>query len=126
MSGSARLPLSLLVLTCNEQANIARCLDSVPFADEKLVIDSGSSDATLAIAQAHGARVVTQSWLGFGPQRRFATTQARHAWILFLDADEWLSAELQRELERRLPAPVSYTHLTMPCCSRPPRRMTMA
>jgi glycosyltransferase involved in cell wall biosynthesis len=104
MSGSARLPLSLLVLTCNEQVNIARCLDSVPFADEKLVIDSGSSDATLAIAQAHGARVVTQSWLGFGPQRRFATTQARHPWILFLDADEWLSAELQRELERRLPA----------------------
>ena len=104
MNGGARLPVSLLVLTCNEQANIARCLDSVSFADEKLIIDSGSSDATLEIAQAHGARVVTQSWLGFGAQRRFATTQARHPWIVFLDADEWLSVELQRELERRLPA----------------------
>jgi len=110
MSGSARLPLSLLVLTCNEELNIARCLDSVPFADEKLVIDCGSSDATLEIAQAHGARVVTQSWLGFGPQRRFATAQARHPWILFLDADEWLSAELQRELEGRVPAPHGLVH----------------
>jgi glycosyltransferase involved in cell wall biosynthesis len=104
MSGDARLPLTLLILTYNEGANIARCLDSVPFADEKLVIDCGSTDATADVARAHGARIVTQRWLGFGPQRRFATAQARHPWIIFLDADEWLSAELQRELELRLPA----------------------
>jgi glycosyltransferase involved in cell wall biosynthesis len=96
-----RLPLSLLVLTYNESANIARCLDSVPFADEKIVIDCGSTDDTLAIARAHGARTLQQSWLGFGQQRRFATTQARHPWILFLDADEWLSSELASEIERR-------------------------
>ena len=52
------LPLSLLVITHNEAANIARCLDSVPFAAEKVVVDSGSSDDTVAIARAHGARVV--------------------------------------------------------------------
>jgi glycosyltransferase involved in cell wall biosynthesis len=98
------LPLSLLVLTYNEADNIARCLDSVPFAAERLVIDCGSTDATIAIARAHGARVVEQPWLGFGPQRRAATALAQHPWILFLDADEWLSVELAAELERRLPA----------------------
>ena len=103
MASSERLPLSLLVLTYNEASNIARCLDSVSFAEEKLVIDCGSTDATAEIAARHGARVVHQDWLGFGAQRRLATTLARHEWILFLDADEWLSSELASELERRLP-----------------------
>jgi glycosyltransferase involved in cell wall biosynthesis len=97
------LPITLVVITYNEAANIARCLDSVPFAAEKLVIDSGSTDDTVAIARAHGARVVQQEWLGFGPQRNFATTQCRHEWILALDADEYLSPELTAELEQRLP-----------------------
>lgn len=103
MSVQACLPISLLVLTYNEAHNIARCLDSVPFAQEKLVIDSGSTDTTVAVASAHGARVVHQPWLGFGPQRRAATRLASHPWILFLDADEWLSAELSAELARCLP-----------------------
>jgi glycosyltransferase involved in cell wall biosynthesis len=101
--GPQSQPLSLLVLTYNEAANIARCLDSVPFAAEKLVIDCGSSDATVAIAQSHGARVLHQAWLGFGAQRRFATGQASYPWILFLDADEWLSPELAQEMQQRLP-----------------------
>jgi glycosyltransferase involved in cell wall biosynthesis len=96
-------PLTLVVITYNEANSIARCLDSVPFAAEKLVIDSGSSDDTIAIARAHGARVVHQDWLGFGAQRNFATTQCSHDWILALDADEYLSPELASELERRLP-----------------------
>lgn len=97
-------PLTLAVITRNEAGSIARCLDSVPFAAEKLVVDSGSDDDTVAIAQAHGARVVHQDWLGFGAQRNFATTQCAHDWILVLDADEWLSPELAAELERKLPA----------------------
>lgn len=100
----ATLSLTLVVVTYNEAENIARCLDSVPFAAEKLVVDSGSDDATVAVAQAHGARVVHQDWLGFGPQRNFATTQCTHDWILALDADEFLSPELAVEMERRLPA----------------------
>ena len=76
MTGTT-LPLSLLVLTYNEAPNIARCLDSVPFAAEKIVIDCGSTDATAQIAAAHGARVVQQPWLGFGPQRRAATALAK-------------------------------------------------
>jgi glycosyltransferase involved in cell wall biosynthesis len=95
--------VTLLVITYNESAHIARCLDSVPFAAEKVVIDSGSEDDTAAIAAAHGARVVQQPWLGFGPQRNFATTQASHDWILFLDADESLSPELAAEFVARLP-----------------------
>jgi glycosyltransferase involved in cell wall biosynthesis len=94
--------ITLLVITYNEAAHIARCLDSVPFAAEKIVVDSGSDDATAAIAIAHGARVIQQPWLGFGPQRNFATTQATHDWILFLDADEYLSPELAAEFTRRL------------------------
>lgn len=98
------LPLTLIVITHNEAAGIARCLDSVPFAAEKVVVDSGSTDATVAIAREHGARVVHQDWLGFGPQRNFATTQSSHDWILVLDADEYLGPELAAELLRRLPA----------------------
>jgi glycosyltransferase involved in cell wall biosynthesis len=98
------LPLTLAVITYNEAENIARCLDSVPFAAEKLVVDSGSDDATVAVAQAHGARVVHQDWLGFGPQRNFASTQSSHPWILVLDADEYLTPELTSELQQRLPA----------------------
>lgn len=97
-------PLTLVVITYNEANSIARCLDSVPFAAEKLVIDSGSTDDTVAIAQAHGARVVHQDWLGFGAQRNFATTQCGHDWILALDADEYLSPELAAELQGRLTA----------------------
>jgi glycosyltransferase involved in cell wall biosynthesis len=98
------LPLTLVVITRNEAQKIARCLDSVPFAAEKLVVDSGSTDDTAAIAKAHGARVVHQDWLGFGPQRNFAATQCSHPWILALDADEFLTDGLIHELQRRLPA----------------------
>ena len=98
------LPLTLVVITRNEAQKIARCLDSVPFAAEKLVVDSGSTDDTIAIAKAHGARVVHQDWLGFGPQRNFAATHCSHPWILALDADEFLTAELNDELQQQLPA----------------------
>lgn len=98
------LPLTLVVMTRNEAQKIARCLDSVPFAAEKLVVDSGSTDDTVAIAQAHGARVIHHDWLGFGPQRNFAATQCSHPWILMLDADEYLTPALIDELQQRLPA----------------------
>lgn len=98
------LPLTLAVITHNEERTIARCLDSVPFAAEKLVVDSGSDDDTVAIARAHGARVLHQDWLGFGPQRNFASAQCAHDWILVLDADEYLSPELADELRHGLPA----------------------
>jgi glycosyltransferase involved in cell wall biosynthesis len=97
------LPITLLVIARNEAAHIARCLNSVPFAAEKLVVDSGSTDGTQERARDAGARVVEQPWLGFGPQRNFASTQASHDWILFLDADEELTPALCAELTRELP-----------------------
>jgi glycosyltransferase involved in cell wall biosynthesis len=98
------VPLTLLVIARNEAANIGACLDSVPCAREKIVIDACSEDDTAAVARAHGARVVSQPWLGFGRQRNFASTQAGNDWILFLDADERLSEALARELPARLAA----------------------
>ena len=96
-------PISLIVITYNEAANIARCLDSVGFAAEKIVVDCGSDDDTRTIAAAHGARVVDQPWLGYGAQRNFASGLASHDWILSLDADEALTPELTLALERGLP-----------------------
>jgi glycosyltransferase involved in cell wall biosynthesis len=103
MASAEKFPVTLLVIARDEAQVIGRCLDSVAFAEEKLVIDSGSTDGTQAIAAAHGARVIHQDWLGFGPQRNFASTQARHDWILALDADEALSPELAQELTEQLP-----------------------
>lgn len=110
MSSNERLPLTLIVIARDEAAVIGRCLDSVPFAAEKLVIDSGSTDDTREIAVRHGARVVHQEWLGFGRQRNFASTQAQHDWILMLDADEALSPELVREMEGELPRLIASSH----------------
>jgi glycosyltransferase involved in cell wall biosynthesis len=97
------LPISVVVITYNEEASIARCLASVAFAAEKIVVDCGSNDNTCAIARANGARVVDQPWLGFGAQRNFASSLASHDWILSLDADEALTPQLSQEMTQRLP-----------------------
>lgn len=86
--------LSLIVITKNEEACIGRCLASVPCADEIIVVDSGSSDRTVEIAESLGAKViVTPDWPGFGPQKQRALAQAQGEWVLSLDADEWLDAD---------------------------------
>ncbi|MEO5346311.1 MAG: glycosyltransferase family 2 protein [Magnetococcus sp. YQC-9] len=112
-----RLSLSLVLITRDAAAQLPTCLASVPFADEILVVDSGSRDATIVIAEAHGARVVHQEWLGFGPQKRFAVFQARHDWVLCLDADESLSPELSQAIERELIAP-RFTAYRFARCNR--------
>lgn len=98
------LPISLVVITFNEAADLGRCLDSVSFASEKIVVDCGSDDDTRTVALAHGALVVEQDWLGFGPQRNYASGVASNDWILSLDADEALTPALAHELQARLPA----------------------
>ena len=95
-------PLSLVVISKNAEAHIARCLKSVPFAAELLVLDSGSTDRTVEIAKAAGARVVQEEWRGFGAQKRRATELAKNDWILNLDADEALSDQAQAELRELL------------------------
>lgn len=97
--------LSLIVITKNEEAAIARCLSSVPCADEIIVVDSGSSDRTVEIAKSLGAKViVTSDWPGFGPQKTRALAEARGEWVLSLDADEWLDAEALAPLQAAMAA----------------------
>lgn len=92
--------LAVVILTRNEAQNIADCIASVAFADEILVIDSGSTDGTQEIARAHGARVALHPFGddGFAGQRNFALTQTQAAWVFYLDADERVTDELAREL----------------------------
>lgn len=94
------VPVSVIVLTKNEAANIARCLESCAWAEQRLVLDSGSADKTVAMATQAGADVVTTTWRGFGLQREFALRLpgVRHDWVFFLDADEWVSVELADEI----------------------------
>lgn len=97
--------LSVVVITFNEADNIARCLDSVAFADEVVVVDSNSSDATCEIARRYTDKVIPHPFAGFGAQKQFAVEQATSDWILSLDADEWLSEPLQASLKQLLQAP---------------------
>lgn len=89
-----KLPVSGVVVTLNEAGSLARCLDSMSFCAELLVVDSGSTDDTVALARSMGARVIAHDWAGYGAQRRYSTAEAKFDWVLCLDADEWLSAEL--------------------------------
>jgi glycosyltransferase involved in cell wall biosynthesis len=92
-------PISVVVITFNEEKNIERCLQSVKkVADEIVVVDSYSTDKTVEIAQRLGAKIVLQKFLGYVAQKNFATTQATHHWVLSLDADEALSPELEQSI----------------------------
>ena len=90
--------LSAVIITRNEQADIGDCLDSVAFCDERIVLDCGSDDDTVAIARARGACVHHQDWLGFGRQKNAAVDLATGDWILSLDADERVTPELAVEI----------------------------
>ena len=88
------LPLSLVVITRDAGAELAECMSSAPFVAETIVVDSGSRDDTVTIASRFGARVIEKEWMGFGPQKQFATQQASHDWVLCIDADERISPPL--------------------------------
>lgn len=91
--------LSVILITCNESRNVLACLQSVAFADEWIVVDSGSSDDTRELAAGFGAQVVrTADWPGFGPQRNRALALARGRWVLSIDADERVSTELALQI----------------------------
>jgi glycosyltransferase involved in cell wall biosynthesis len=96
-----------VLITRNAAAVLDACLESLRFCDEIVVVDSASSDGTQEIAARHGARVVQKEWLGFGRQKQFAVEQARHEWVLCLDADERVSPELAQSIRAALAAPVS-------------------
>lgn len=93
------MKLSVIIITKNESHNIAACIDSVGFADEIIVVDSGSSDATVDLAKAAGAQVIeTNDWPGFGIQKNRALEHATGDWVLSLDADERITSALASEI----------------------------
>lgn len=100
------LPVSVVIIVKNEALVVADCLSSVAgLADEVVVLDSGSSDGTCEVCAAHGARIIDAEWLGFGPQKNLAVQSARNDWVLCLDADERVSAELSAGIRSALAAP---------------------
>lgn len=100
-----REPLSVVVTTYNNAATLARCLASVAFAEERVVLDSGSTDGTEAIARAHGANWHVEPFKGYGPQKQSAVAKAAHRWVLLLDADECVPPDCRAAIERALERP---------------------
>jgi glycosyltransferase involved in cell wall biosynthesis len=90
--------ISATIITYNEERNLPRAIESLRCADEVLVMDSGSSDRTVELAEKHGARVVESAWPGYANQKNRAAEQATHDWILSIDADESLSEALEGEI----------------------------
>jgi glycosyltransferase involved in cell wall biosynthesis len=93
------LTLSVVLITMNEASNLPRTLKSVSWAQEIIVVDSGSTDETVTMALAAGARVFQESWKGYAAQKNSAIAHARCEWVLSLDADEEVSPELAREIQ---------------------------
>jgi len=93
------MKLSVVIIARNEETNLPRCLDSVKWADEIIVVDSGSVDKTIQIAQEHGARIVKVEWSGFGPTKQAGVDAAAGEWILSIDADEVVPNALANEIK---------------------------
>ena len=110
---SEPLPLSLVIIARDAAHELADCLASAAFAAEAIVVESGSSDDTAAVATRSGARVIAHAWEGFGPQKNFAVAQAGHDWVLCLDADERVTPELEAAIRALFagsgPAAAAYT-----------------
>ena len=98
-------PVSVVVITKNEERNIERCLRSVDWAAETVVVDAHSADLTREKAQGLGARVVERDWPGYGPQKNFGVSLTRNVWVLNVDADEQVTPEVAAEIGRVVASP---------------------
>jgi glycosyltransferase involved in cell wall biosynthesis len=105
--GPGSVPVSIVVLTRDEEPNIRQCLASVAWASQVVVLDSGSTDGTVPIARSLGAEVIEQPWLGFSAQRECALRlpELQHDWVYFVDSDEWVSPQLASEIAFHMQAP---------------------
>lgn len=108
------MKISATIITYNEERNIARAIESLRCVDEILVVDSGSNDRTMEIAEKLGARVVEAAWPGYANQKNRAAEQASHDWILSIDADESLSEALEAEIWQLKKCGPQYDAYTMP------------
>ncbi len=101
-SNASRIALSVCIIAKDAAGQIGECIDSVGFADEVLVVDSGSQDATRQIVSDKGCRLIEHEWLGFGKQKQFAVAAARNEWVLCLDVDERVTPELAASIRAAL------------------------
>ncbi len=108
------MKISATIITLNEELNVARAIESLRCADEIVVVDSGSTDRTVEVAEKLGARVVESAWPGYANQKNHAAAQASYDWILSLDADESLSEALEAEIWRLKKTGPQYDAYTMP------------
>ena len=92
------MKISATIITCNEERNLPRAMESLRCCDEILVVDSGSTDRTVELAERYGARVTEANWRGYAGQKNYASDQAKYDWVLSLDADEALSEDLEAEI----------------------------
>ncbi len=111
----APAPLSAVLITRDAASQLDACLASLAFCSEILVVDSGSTDGTIAIAEARGAKVVQHAWPGYGKQKQFAVAHAAHDWVLCIDADERVSDELRDALVAELAAPRGFVYAMARC-----------
>ena len=111
------MPLSVTIITHNAARLLEACVQSVSFADEIIVVDSGSTDGTVELARSLGVKVVHKEWLGFGPQKQFAVGAAAHDWVLCLDADERVSDALREAIVAELRSPRAAVY-AIPRCNR--------
>lgn len=93
------IPLSVTIITQNEVDNIGRCLESVIWADEIVVVDSGSTDGTLEICERYKCKIIKTEWRGFGPTKHLAVEHASNDWIFSIDSDEEVTPQLRQEIE---------------------------
>lgn len=98
------MSIAAVIITKDEERNIAACLESVRWADERIVVDAESRDRTVEMARQHGAQVHVRPWRGYGPQKNFGIEQARAEWILIVDADERITPALREEIQSVLKA----------------------
>ena len=108
------MSLSVIIITKNEESMIRECLQSVSWADEIIVVDSGSTDNTVAICTELGAKVHVRDWPGYGPQKNRALNLATGDWVLSLDADERISPELRNEIRAALADPREHHAFRIP------------
>ena len=106
------MPLSVAIITRNAEAQLVACLASLAFAEEIVIVDSGSVDGTVGLATRLGARVLQKEWQGFGPQKQFAVDAASHDWVLCIDADERVSAEMGEHVIAELKSPRGFVYAT--------------
>lgn len=108
------MKISATIIAVNEERNIARAIESLRCCDEIVVVDSGSIDRTVEIAEKLGARVIESPWRGYAGQKNYASEQATHDWVLSIDADESLSEALEAEIWQIKKSGAQYDAYTMP------------